>query len=80
MTGKPNPLTGMAEDPGKSYGIASRLTCAKCGCAPTIIKASGGVGGELVALEVTCHGSKESRSIAKDQLVFQQYFFESEAT
>jgi len=80
MTGKPNPLTGMADEPGQSYGIGSRLTCAKCGISPRIIKASGGVNGEPVTVDVTCHGSKATRSIAKDQLVFQQYFFEDEAT
>lgn len=71
-----NALTGMAEDPGKSYSIASRLTCKKCGTSPTIIKAEGR---DPVMVEVTCHGAKEGRSIPRAELVYQQYFFESEA-
>lgn len=71
-----NPLSGMNEQPGQSYSIASRLTCAKCGVTPTIIRAEGR---DPVVLDVTCHGAKESRAIPKSELTFQQFFFNDEA-
>ena len=67
-----NPLTGMADEPGQSYSIASRLSCGKCGGTPKIIKAEGT---DTVIIEVTCCGFKESRSIARAELTFQQVFF-----
>lgn len=68
-----NPLSGMAENPGESYSIASRLTCAKCGKTPAIVSAEGR---DPMLIKVACHGMEEMRSIPRKELTFQQYFFE----
>lgn len=67
----------MAQDPGQSYSIASRLTCAKCGGTPKILSAEGR-DPVIVTATCSCHGKKETKSIAKQELIFQQYFFEGE--
>ncbi len=65
-------LEGMNPEPAASYGIASRLICARCGIAPMIIRAEGR---DPVMLDVTCHGSKESPRDRVQGFEFQSILF-----
>jgi hypothetical protein len=67
---------GMNSEPMQSYSIADRLICAKCRRQPSIVKAEG-TGPVLIT--VSCHGSQETKSIEKNELVFDQVFFENDA-
>lgn len=68
--GMPN---GMAENPGESYSLQSRLVCATCWIEPTIKKCTGS---DLLTVTVQCHGKEETKTFEKSKLVFTQKFFE----
>jgi hypothetical protein len=64
----------MAENPGESYSLASRLVCAKCWCEPRIVNAST-IKGSDFDVTVECHGERETRHLTRSMLVFTQKFF-----
>lgn len=70
--------SGMAQDPGQSYSLQSRLVCAKCWCEPRIVdphKITNDNSG-MLTITVECHGEKQTRMIERSQLTQTQKFFE----
>jgi len=67
------PGEGMNENACASYGLGSRLRCARCGGQPRILSATGI---ENVTVSVACCGQQETRTIERKELTFTQYFFE----
>ncbi len=66
-------MQGMNPDPGKSYSIADRFSCGRCGETPRIVKAQGN---GPVTLTFTCHGETVTQTYEKKDLVFDQILFE----
>jgi hypothetical protein len=65
-------MLGLNPDPGMSYALADRFTCAICGNSPKV-KSVEGSGPITVALE--CCGKTHKGSYTKEQLVFTQLLF-----
>lgn len=70
------PEVGMNEEPCASYGLGSRLRCARCGGQPRIMRVDGN---GPVTITASCCGQTETRTLEKKELTFTQYFFEEEA-
>lgn len=64
-------------EPCKSYSIASRCLCMKCGVEPEVeVK---GEGSGPFSITAHCHGDKQTKGgIMREQLVFTLKFFDEE--
>lgn len=71
--------SGMAEHPGQSHSLASRLVCAKCGIEPEIVNPAGIKMAAQIQITVRCHGETDTKTIEKSRLLFTQRFFEAKA-
>jgi hypothetical protein len=67
---------GMAENPGESYSLGSRVICGKCGVTPQIKDAAKITGPGPYQVTALCHGEEETKFIERSQLVFTTVFFE----
>jgi hypothetical protein len=65
-------MNGLNPKPMKSYSLATRLLCSRCGKIPKIVSATGI---DVVTLTVECHGERETRTVEKKELVHVQEFF-----
>jgi hypothetical protein len=67
-------MSGLSENPGQVYSIASRCLCMKCGEQPQIQSVKGE---DPYTIVVKCHGETESKSVTRRDLVFTQRFFDT---
>lgn len=67
-------MSGLSEQPGQVYSIASRCLCMKCGETPNITSVKGE---DPYVITAECHGEKETKTATRRELVFTQRFFDT---